>query len=273
MIVFKVQLLDVREEAVMSNNISTYDEEALVKKFKLKQDQCKERLIPFEFTLDQWFDFHKLLYSGIHCAYTNCEFVFEKGHDHYPTIERLSDTQGYSVYNCVWVTSRANKIKDEVSKGKSSIEFSSGLQNFAKRIEKIVENKELIKIIQEPYTFLFKEKSDLINENRTHNNEIEIAKRYSMFGKYVENRCKLEFSLTYTGFKRLTLRKKCMLTHRPLPENIDNKGYYILDKSKPVNKDNILVTSKNLQESMDKLSSENNLTYKELCLLYKNITK
>jgi hypothetical protein len=107
-----------------------YDEDYLLSQYEYKKQQSETRLIPFEFTKQQWLDFHKVLYSGVHCAYLNQEFVFKDKHPYFPTIERLVDEGNYSVENCVWVSCKANGIKDKLRKGNLDLnQFSAGEEN------------------------------------------------------------------------------------------------------------------------------------------------
>lgn len=255
-----------------------FNENYLIERYKHKKEQCKKRLIPFEFTITQWLEFHKILYSGVKCAYLNQEFIFDPKHCQFPTIERLSDIKGYSVHNCVWVCDRANTIKDQVVKGKKSEEFENGLKNFAKRIEKIVANKELIEIIQEPYKQLFTlEQGEYTLEQNiittSNNSEIMIAQLYAGFGNFIEDKCASTYNLSYNDYKKLISRKKCQLTGRQLPKDLSQIGLFVVDKSQDVSKENVLVTSKDVQNALDTMIVSSKLSLKELKTLCNVIGK
>lgn len=258
------------------DKFKTYNEDFLKERYEYKKQQCKQRLIPFEFTLQQWLDFHKVLYSGVGCAYLNQGFVFIDKHKQFPTIERLSDAQPYSVSNCVWVCHLANQIKDQVAKGKPSESFDNGVKNFAKRIEKILSNKSLIEIIQEPYQHLFNqaEQGDNMSESYTPvNREITITKLYAEFVISTESVYGAEYQLSYTQFKQLISRKNCQLTGRKLPEDISDRSMWVVDKTKPVSKGNVLVCDKTLCEALDALVVSAKLSFKDLQKIAKVLGK
>lgn len=285
--IFKQTTTLLREPIMDIEKFKTYNEEYLTERYEYKKTQCKKRLIPFEFTLQQWLDFHKVLYSGVKCAYINQEFIFAQGHVQFPTVERLFDNLAYSVSNCVWCCHLGNQIKDQLVKGKHVDKFKEGHKNFAKRIEKIIANVSVLETLQEPYKHLFtspKEETTLpqttetqtqspYNYNTTNNSELAVAKLFASFGAFIEQRCDSEFGLTFSQFKTLITRKNCMLTKRPLPESLFERGFWIKDKSVAVTKDNLFVTTKELQTSLDNLSVNANLDIKAIKQLGKVLIK
>lgn len=104
----------------------------------------------------------------------------------------------------------------------------------------------------------------MTNEKPFTNQELNIAQEYLNFGKQIES-FDVEFSLTFTSFKQLWVRKHDMLTKRQLV----SKGIFVLDKTKAVTKDNCLVVEKELQESLDNLMAKSKLGLKELQSLCK----
>lgn len=250
-----------------------YNEKYLTERYYEKNERNKRRLLPFNFTLQQWLDFHKVLYSGVRCAYLNQKFSFIDGHDFFPTIERLNDLLPYSPENCVWVCHFSNQMKNEIVKGKTSDQYEDERhKNYAKRIEKLVANKEMLEIIQEPYKHLFqyKQEEKILEQNITTtpiNQEIVIATLFASFGNFIENTCESEYLLTYNEYKKLILRKKCQLTGRQLLEDLSQIGLFVVDKSKSVCKDNIIVTTKEVQNALDTMIVSSKLSLKELKML------
>lgn len=103
------------------------------------------------------------------------------------------------------------------------------------------------------------------------NPEISTARKYAEFGEFTENICGSEFGLTYVEFSRKIRRKTCSLTGRSLEE--EGVGYFIKDKTVCVDKDNLMIVSKQVQESLDKLSVDANLSWKELQKICKILSK
>lgn len=261
------------------NKFKSYNECYLTQRYDYKKERCKRRLIPFNFTLQQWLDFHKVLYSGVRCAYLNQKFSFTDGHDFFPTIERLNDLLPYSPENCVWVGHLSNQMKNEIVKGKTSDQYENELRkNYAKRIEKIVANKEMIEVIQEPYKHLFqvKQEETTLEQNITTkpiNQEILIATLFAEFGNFIEVDCESEYLLTYNDYKKLILRKKCQLTGRQLPDDLSQIGLFVVDKTKPICKDTIIVTTKEIKNALDAMMVSSKLSLKELKMLCNIISK
>lgn len=263
----------------MTTDSHTLNEEDLTYKYNRKKESCKQRLIPFHFTLQEWLDFHKVLYNGVQCAYLNQEFIFTKGHSRFPTIERLHDHQPYSVTNCVWVTAVANDIKDKLTKGWVLKDFNKDEKNFVKRIEKIIHNQEVIKIIQEPYQHLFKKEENQAmqevkaEQSTTTNPEIRIAQLFAAMGSFIENKCDAKFELTYVQFKTLISRKRCQFTGEDLPEDLGDRRLWVKDKSLPVTNNNVVVCGKDLAQALDTLVVSANINFKQLQKIAKVLSK
>ena len=82
-----------------------------------KRQSCITRAISFDFTLEEFYAFHKLKES-VTCFYSNRQFNSNKPKkgslfDDRPTIERVDDSGGYSLMNCVWTTSTMNNLKND----------------------------------------------------------------------------------------------------------------------------------------------------------------
>lgn len=259
---------------------ATYDERYLLNKFNNKKRSCDERMIKFKFSQQEWLYFHKLLYNGVKCAYSNMTFIFKDHHMHSPSIERIDDNRPYTVYNCIWVTKQSNGIKDHIVSGGTPEDLSNQTDTFlARRIQRILESEETLREIRKPYLHLYEKSNEQggneVTESTTtkgvpHNNtEIDIAKQYCVFGDFIESKCDHEFNLTYTQFKRLIQRKKCQLTQR----DMDNPSLFVLDKTLPVDKSNVLVCDKSLSEALDTMIVSAKLTTKDLMKLAKTLSK
>ena len=61
----------------------------------------------------------------------------------------------------------------------------------------------------------------------------------------------LPVDMPYSTFKRLICRKTCALTGRVLPESHSQRVLWVIDKTAPVDKDNVLTTTTELSGVMD----------------------
>lgn len=253
--------------------------------YEQKKKSCAERMIGFNFTKDQW-NAMNTLKGKVSGAYSNVKFVKEKDHKHSASLERIFDDKPYSPENCLWVTKLANELKARYienglpEKGLSDKEYET-----LKRIKRILESTDNIKTIQEPYKHLFTEQKEptpmptekkapsCYDYNKTINKELAVAKLFAGFGAFVEQKCDSEFNLTFSQFKMLITRKRCMLTLRDLPEDLFARGFWVKDKTRPVDKDNLLITTKELQTSLDNMCVNANLDITTLKLLGKALIK
>lgn len=257
---------------------NTYDESYLLHKYKVKKKKTEEdRLIPFKFSEQEWLDFHKVLYSGITCAYSNQEFIFRDHHSQSPSIERIDDNLPYQVDNCVWVNHFSNGIKDHLSRGGNPESLSTQMQvGLARRIQRIIDSQEALKEIRKPYEHLYnnlpeERATDMTKSNKEQhtNTEIDIANQYADFGSFVEQQCEAQFNLTFTEFKRVIQRKKCGLTGR----DMEYPALFVVNKTLPVDKGNIIVCDKTLQDALDTMIVSAKLSTKELKKLCKVLGK
>lgn len=242
--------------------------------YEQQKASCAKRMIGFTFTKQQWEDFHKLRDTVV-CAYTNNSFVLNCGtaHSKYPTVERIFDDRDYSPENCIWVTKEANELKAiYIENGKSTDKLDPHSTTYVKRIKRILESVDNIKEIQLPYKHLFQEENKVVEEKVT-NPELAIASSYANLGKFIEVQCSSEFQLTYSQFKTLITRKKCMLTQKELPARLNERRLWVVDKTLPVSKNNVLVTTKELQTALDTMMVSAKLSLKDLQMIGKVLNK
>ena len=256
--------------------------------YEQKKKSCEDRMIGFNFTKEQWSELNRLK-GVVSCAYSNVKFVKTKDHMHSASLERLFDDRPYSPENCVWVTKVANELKSRyIENGLPETGLTGKDYEILKRIKRILESTDNIAAIQEPYKHLFNDKTEsekpkeMTTENKasssydynnTQNPELAVAKLYASFGAFVEQRCNGEFEITYAQFKSIITRKRCMLTLRELPENLFERGFWVKDKSLPVTKNNLLVTTKELQTALDNMCVSANLDITTLKLLGEALIK
>lgn len=268
--------------------------------YEQKKRECERRMIAFNFTKQEWTKFNSMKMQ-VSCAYTGVRFVNQLNHMHQPTCERIFEQLPYSPSNCVWITKQANQLKSQyIENKKDQSDLAPHELGYLRRIERVIESVENIARIQEPYRKVFKfNSSDLrkllqtepevvetkeeniveiekeVNEtqSKVHNTELDIAHRYVEFGKFIEQVVDSEFDITYAQFKYMIGRKCCMLTKRELPSSIYELGFFILDKTAPITKGNVFVTTKKIQEAMDRLQAELKLTKEEIINIAKSLAK
>lgn len=274
-----------------------FTEERVLTKWKAKKKSCNKRKIPMLLTQEQFVFLHQ--HNDLVCDYTGLKMSTNHNTDNYISLERIDCTKPYQLGNICFVTRVANRLKgsifDQYDKGQENagISLKGKYREVFFQMLDVVRNHEYIQMLKEKYSEenvnKMMKKGEIkvnkievkaeatvvsnVNPEKPHNKELDITKVYTSFGTFIEQKCDSVYNLTYAQFKSLVSRKTCMLTKRQLPESIYQIGFFIPDKTKPVNKTNILVTSKTLQESLDKLMVESKLTVNELKHLVKVLGK
>ena len=213
------------------------------------------------FTLTQH-EYDILRAIGLHresrCAYTGQPFIHKSNHKFSPTIERMDDRKGYTFDNCIVVTKYANQIKDlNVDKGtpiKESLPESD--KNFARHI---------VHVCKQPYW-----QENLWNKQVKHFIETNKMKDVEL-GETLKQ-IPLDFELSFAEFKKLMLKKVDQLSGLRFEEN-QTKSLYFVDKTKPISLDNCLVTTKELQESLDLLSVKIKLDLKHMKKVFHKLSQ
>lgn len=256
-----------------------FTEAKLESMYYTKQERCKERFISFEYSMDEWKGLYRLLEDDLFtCAYTNTSFINNDPKKGF-SLERIDDKKGYSIENTVFVTLEANNLKClyiENNGDRSKLDMTRN--GFVTRIERIVGSVEHINEIQLPYKHLFPKKSDVLMKEKSITNityinkEIEFAKYYFETGSVIES-VGAEWNITYNEFKHHVSRKKCMLTGRKINLSEGNIGLFIPDKTAPIDKGNLIVTTKEIQEALDTLMVSAKMSFEELQKLCKCIVK
>lgn len=251
-------------------------------KWKSKRQSCSKRNIPMLLTKEQFFFLYQN--NNLICDYTGLEMSTDHTKDNYISLERIDPLKPYELGNICFITKAANHIKgsmfDQQAHGnqEAGVKLSGKYREVFFQLVDVVRNHEYIQMIKDKYS---KEnvdkmmgKDNTLNEvNVTAGNknpEIAIARLYAGLGDYIQERCDSVYELTYSQFKQtLVQRKNCQLTGRKLPEDLSERRLWVVDKTKPVSKGNVLVCDKTLSEALDTLTVSAKLNIKEL----KNIAK
>jgi len=246
-----------------------------------KKELAAKRNLAWNFSLEEFEHFYKLR-STENCAYTNKKFVFNKSsnHNYYPTIERINSEMPYSLENCVWVTKVANDIKNVIiDRGESLVANTVEEENLVKSLTKLFNSPEVLSDRQKPYldikSNIAKENIRLANEARERKKrleEVNVTKMFSEWGELiVDSGGRLD--VRFSDYKRTLLRKKCQLTGNSLPESLSDRSVWVKDKTKPVSKDNIVCTTKIVQESLDLFEAKSKMNINEIAQVFKGVVK
>ena len=288
--------------------IKTY-EGLKLKHYLIKKSKTKQRGIAFDLSEEEYKFFMQLKDDRTsRCAYTNKTFIFKDNHPQQPSLERLDDRGPYSLTNCVIVTRTANQLKDMLDKGidKEKAKLTQEQKNLLIHIENIMKDPEWKQKVWnnqvKPYLervrykhLLPKETTQMIEQqvetqsesqdkapeddttpiqNTTKpviavENDIDLAAEYVSLGRMLQNNG-VGFTISFSEFKSLMLRKKCQLTNKIFSET-DTKSLYFIDKTQPASKNTCLVTTKEVQEALDKLFVSVKLSHKELKQMFKTL--
>lgn len=253
--------------------------------FTRKQDSCKQRGLEFTLTLGEYVTLMNSRHGG-RCSYSGRKFnMSDTNHKDYPTIERLKQDEGYTRSNSLLITAQCNKLKDDfIDKGLSMKGIGPDKINLVQRIKKFL-NKPQEEIMQ-PYYDLYdfveqqqgeKDARDTELQNKVNHirneqtrlekeaieksrvdeiktkvySEVELAKHYikqvegfEKFGKVYE--------LTIKTHRDIVRKTKCSVSGEKF-ESLNDKWLWVIDKSKPLSKENLLVVTLNMSNTLDLL--------------------
>lgn len=248
-----------------------------------KKQSCVARAISFDFTLEEFYAFHKLKES-VTCFYSNRQFNSNKPKkgslfDDRPTIERVDDSQGYSLDNCVWTTSTMNSLKnDYIFLNADDSHVDSAYKTYIARIRKML-SQDWKKLPQyQPYLTL---QTGLENENikaaKAHTvkqgklKEVYLCDMYAKLAKQLLIELQADFDMSFGEFKRQMTVKCCKLTKKELPEDVRKRSLWIKNKRLTVNTDNVICTTTELANALDTFSVNADLDYETMGKLFNNI--
>ena len=136
----------------MSNIIT---ESELTRMYHSKKNSCKQRLIHWEFSLEEFIALFKMR-SVLTCFYTDRKFnLRDHNSKDYPTLERIDDTKAYSKHNTVFCTKHVNTLKANYIEADKSTKGLGEDIHVIQRIKKVLDNPDMIIQRLKPYQEIF----------------------------------------------------------------------------------------------------------------------
>ena len=277
--------------------------EGLKQKYENKKKNAKSRNIDFDLTEVEFIKLCLFLKENIQCAYTDETFVFKATTNgtpkpNYPTLERVDNSVGYVLGNCIWVTYHSNFLK---SKWEDSLcsQLSFSKAEF-KTVQQILSSKDKVEEqLNNIYKFVkgeatvtteSKEKNGILSskdENNNSdcqvknaiteiepapyqiNNDVELAQMYAQFAEHCREH--VDFLLSFNEYKKLMSRKQCQLSMQKF--DIEHKkSLFVLDKTKPIDVKNLLVVDLKLRHQLDTFIGKTKMDNKMLKKVFSNLS-
>ena len=277
--------------------------EGLKQKYENKKKNAHSRGIDFSLTEYEFIKLCLFLKENRQCAYTNETFVFKATTNgtpkpNYPTLERVDNSIGYVLGNVIWVTYHSNFLKSKWEDSLCShITFSKA--EF-KTVQQILGSKDKVEEqLNNIYKFVkgeatvtteSKEKNGILSskdENNNSdcqvknaiteiepapyqiNNDVELAQTYSNFAEHCRHH--VDFLLSFNEYKKLMSRKQCQLSCIKFDEE-HKKSLFIVDKTKTVDVNNLLVVDLKLRHQLDTFISKVKMDSKALKRVFSNLS-
>lgn len=271
--------------------------EGLKQKYENKKKNARGRGIDFSLTEEEFIKLCLFLKENKQCAYTDEEFLFTSvstgnPKPNYPTLERVDNSVGYVLGNCIWVCYHANFIKSKwESNNYSQITFSK--EEF-KTVQQILSSKDKVDSqLNNIYKFVkgealvtteSKEKNEILNSREENNNsncdvknamveieptqykinnDVELAQTYTQFAEHCKEH--VDFLLSFNEYKKLMSKKTCQLSMQKF-DTEHKRSLFVIDKTKAVDVKNLLVVDLKLRHQLDtfigKMKMDNNVLKK-----------
>lgn len=250
--------------------------------YEEKKANCIERMIKFDMTLEEWKVLMNMQLTET-CAYTNLPFDNSKNGQRV-SVERVFDEKGYTTDNVCLVTTLANALKNDYVFLEGSVKkLNSTQKGYVHRIKKILSSQENIDKILAPYkeafeslksknSILIKEQNRLKAEKESKEKlqdkyfqEILFAEYYNNLAKSYINEGKL-LEMTIGECKKVV--KNCTkdsITGEVF-KKLDDKDLWVIDDSKPINKNNIKVVHSTTKKGLQLLLQSTTISQLSLSL-------
>lgn len=270
-----------------------FTEVGLRQKYENKSKNAKSRGIDFKLSEQEFIKLCLFLKENRQCAYTDQEFVFTpvatgKPKPNYPTLERVDNTKGYEIGNCVWVTYHSNFLKSKWEDNLcNQLTFS---KSEFKTVQQILGSKDKVEEqLNKIYQFVKGDKSEMQSTKEENNNsncevknaitevesnmyevnnDVELAQTYSIFASHCKDH--VDFLLSFNEYKKLLSKKQCQLSMQKFDEE-HKKSLFVVDKTKAVNVTNLLVVDLKLRHQLDTFIGKMKMDQKALKKIFSNL--
>ena len=260
-------------------------EESIKHAFNRKKDSCTKRLIDFSLSYDYYRALMKAR-STMVCFYSQKPFDIRKtGGDNYPSLERISSSDGYSPQNTVLCSVRCNRLKAKYIENEHSMKGLSDsdigmIQRIRKMDESNLPKEEGMKIYQEIFDKVEERKQEVeqkvvkeeqkVIKQTEEEKQAKIAQKFKEqqhFAKYYHQKAE-EFSklgvvmqISIKEMRDILRITKDAITKEPF-NDIWDKHLWVVDKTKPITRLNVKVCKKNVVDSLDYLAKGDNIVLK-----------
>ena len=277
--------------------------EGLKQKYQNKKNNAKSRNIGFSLTEDEFIKLCLFLKENRQCAYTDETFVFKATTNgtpkpNYPTLERVDNSVGYVLGNCIWVTYHSNFLKSKWEDNLcNQVTFS---KDEFKTVQQILGSKDKVEEqLTKIYQFVkgeaivtteSKEKNGILSskdENNNSdcetknaiteieatpyqiNNDVELAQTYAQFAEHCKHH--VDFLLSFNEYKKLMSRKQCQLSMQKFDEE-HKKSLFVIDKTRAVDVKNLLVVDLKLRHQLDTFIGKMKMDQKVFKKVFNNLS-
>jgi hypothetical protein len=229
-------------------------------KYDNKKRSSESRGLDFLITYDEWCVLHSLR-DKVKCGYTNKLLSLTKeGADYYPSLERVDNTAPYSYENCLWVGILPNRLKGEyIEQGKPDNKLSQEHMGIVTRIRRILNNKASIDGIFKPYKEALGkvvEEEVVAGETKVETCKWKLEKRFMKHAVLVIEEYEsvgATVKIPVGGLKKKLSIKVDQVTGLTF-DKVEDKWLFVIDKSKDITMDNVLVVARNTMTAMNLLT-------------------
>ncbi|CAH9013597.1 putative coil containing protein [Vibrio phage 501E54-1] len=254
--------------------------------YNRKKENSLSRGVGFHLTKEEYIAIMKNR-EVLTCGYTQRKLVTHRGFDHqdYPEMDRIDPDKPYSKNNILFCCSYVHKLKTNyVELGKSRKGLSHKDLCILRSIDKVLNQPDILGERLKPYEVIYdrvaqrkqeveqkvKKAEQKVIKQTEEEKQAKIAQKFKEqqhFAKYYHQKAE-EFSklgvvmqISIKEMRDILRITKDAITKEPF-NDIWDKHLWVVDKTRPVARGNILVCKLNTQEALDHLSKGDSMVLK-----------